>query len=77
MLGLVTRRHRTQLKRWMTWKWKVDFVDVWAMGMKEKEREGERERERASELNKPCTASSYFMQLAQFDNKTRARGGKE
>ena len=57
-------------------KWKVTFVDAWAMG-DEREREGgrerERERERASELNKPCTASSYFMQLAQFDNRTRAR----
>ena len=35
--------------------------------------EGEREGEKASEVNKPCTASSYFMQLAQFDKKTRAR----
>ena len=47
------------------------------MGMKEKERERKRERERASELNKPCTVSSDFMQLAQFDNKTRARARKE
>ena len=32
----------------MAWEWKVEFVDVWAMGMKEKERERERERERES-----------------------------